>query len=388
VLDDIAALALGRDIDALVIAGDVFDHQNPSAAMYRLLFDFFERLASSNITVVMIAGNHDSIGRLEAPRRLLRLANVHAIGALRRNDAAIDLPHHLIPVRRAGETRGHILAIPYLRPADLPGFLAFDAAGEATLEAGVRRLYGEALAAAREAAGELPLVATGHLHVRGASLSESLSERRILIGGEHAIAADSFGELADYIALGHLHRAQSLGGKGRKAVQRLRYAGSPLPLSATERDYAHGVSLVDLDKRQLTIEHVSLPRRVPFLRLPAEGRLQLDEVEAALAGLGLDRDRPQPDWPFVQVHVEVSEPQPGLRGRLDDICAGFPVRPVSPDIAWPQAAGRAAGAAPTQRLSELSPEELFARAFEAEHGGAPDAGHLACFRKLIEEAAG
>ena len=187
-------------------------------------------------------------------------------------NARPDLHHHLIEVRRNNKSVGYILAIPYLRPADLPiDVLTKEDGGSSPLVRGIRQLYRGAIKEARARIGDLPLVVTGHLHVKGASVSESLSERRIVIGGEHAIPPDIFGAGADYVALGHLHRAQSFAGQGQKTKKAntnqkgiVRYAGSPLPLSAVERSYQHGVSLVDLTRSAISVEYIKLTRPVPF----------------------------------------------------------------------------------------------------------------------------
>ena len=411
VLDDILELAVQHKVDGLIIAGDVFDHQNPSSAMYKMLFGFFDRLSrrAPDLVSIVIAGNHDSAARLEAPDSLLRRANVVVVGALHQDSRGIDLAHHLVALGSKERPIGHVLAIPYLRPADLPVPEAgkeevgpganHDGLGEGSLVNGVRQLYGRAIGAARTRIGELPLVVTGHLHVKGADLSQSLSERRLIIGGEHAIPANCFateeGRGADYVALGHLHRAQSLDVTGQEAGQgqdrrqgRVRYAGSPLPLSAVERGYDHGVSLVELDETgRVSVEHVPLPRPAPFLRLPETGRLPLEEVEAALTALALDPQLPQEQRPFVQIALQISGPQPGFRTRLDEICMKFPIREVAPDIAWPgQAkADENSDEAPEKRLSELSPQELFVRAYEERHGVAPEKRYMEGFLRLMEE---
>ena len=183
--------------------------------MYKMLYEFFDDLAikAPDLLTVMIAGNHDSAGRLEAPGPLLKRANVVAIGSLHLVDGCAGPSSPFDPCARGGKISGYILAIPYLRPADLPSFAAPQKAdAPSPLIQGIKQLYRETIKACRKQIGDLPLVVTGHLHVKGASLSESLSERRIVIGGEHAVPADIFGrQEADYVALGHLHRAQSLG---------------------------------------------------------------------------------------------------------------------------------------------------------------------------------
>ena len=404
VLDEIAELVIAHKVDALIVAGDIFDHQNPSSAMYKMLYGFFDELAykAPDLISVIIAGNHDSAGRLEAPGALLKRANVVAIGSLHQENGVPDLDHHLIDVRRNGELIGAVLAIPYLRPADLPiKALNGEQSGPSPLAQGISKLYQGAIKRARARIGDLPLVVTGHLHVKGASLSESLSERRIVIGGEHAIPPELFGLDADYVALGHLHRAQQFSSIQRTEKTRLtqekgedkncakgivRYSGSPLPLSAVERSYQHGVSIVELSKVSTKVKHVKLTRPVAFLRVPEKGRLKIEEVAQALDALQLDEGAPQEQWPFVQIALQIEGPQPGFRGELDDIFSNHALRDVAPDIAWPDRKSQTeTKPAPIRRLGELRPEDLFKEAFLDQYGVEPDDEHLACFRQLVDE---
>ena len=371
--------------------------------MYKILYEFFDELAikAPDLITVMIAGNHDSAGRLEAPGPLLKRANVVAVGSLHLVDGLPDLDRHLVAIKRAGKAIGYVLAIPYLRPADLPDFVtSLETSAPSPLVQGIKQLYQNAIKSCREQIGDLPLVVTGHLHVRGASLSESLSERRIVIGGEHAVPSDIFGQQADYVALGHLHRAQSLGKstkkkapskkdqktKTKKPVHSLvRYAGSPMPLSVVERDYEHGVSLVKLTKKGITCKHLKLPRPVPFLRVPEKGRLKIEDVREALEGLALDPEAPLEQRPFVQIALQIEGPQPGIRTKLDEICPDFAIRDVAPDIAWPGQSSERKSLVPVKRLGELHPEDLFKEAFVACYGSEPEDEHIACFHQLLNE---
>ncbi len=405
VLDEIASKVLANKVDALVIAGDIFDHQNPSSAMYKMLYEFFDELAvkAPDLVTVMIAGNHDSAGRLEAPGPLLKRANVVAIGSLHLVDGTPDLHRHLIPVQGKDGIVGYILAIPYLRPADLPSFAAPKKTNAPSpLVQGIKQLYRQTIKACRKQIGDLPLVVTGHLHVKGASLSESLSERAIVIGGEHAVPADIFGREADYVALGHLHRAQSLGapstasppkkskgGKAAKAKKQaqglVRYAGSPMPLSVVERSYEHGVSLVSVTNQKTSCKHLKLSRPVAFLRVPLKGRLKVEEVRDALEEMNFDPQAPLEQRPFVQIALQIEGPQPGIRAKLDEICLDFAIRDVAPDIAWPGQKRERKSLEAVKRLGELHPDDLFKEAFVECYGSEPQEEHIACFHQLLNE---
>lgn len=372
-LAQLVAIAKQRAVDAVVVAGDVFDSLNPSADAQRLLYDTLRdlRAACPHARIALVAGNHDPAARLEAPRALFEMADVVSIGAFARRDGAFDARAHLSPIRDAsGRVGAYLLALPYPRAVDLP----------VTIEGAVgavREAYREAVDCARREIGAAPLIVTGHLHVAGAVESEG-SERRILVGGEHAVPPDVFSPEIAYVALGHLHRPQSV---GRETI---RYSGSLIPMSKTEIDYAHGVSIVEVDDcGAVAIEHAPFSRAVAHLRAPATGVLCLAELESALAALDLENEAPIEAWPFVHLAIRVDGPAVGLKAELDAICEKFPLRVVSTSVERPQA--QAVMASPL-RLAERQPGELFREAFEQAHGVAPTADHCDCFERLLQEA--
>jgi exonuclease SbcD len=214
-LDRLHDVILTEDVDALLVAGDVFDGINPSSEAQRLLYGAIARMVRSrpHLHIILTAGNHDPAQRLEAPEAVLNELGVHVIGALRRGSDGVDLDRHFIPLRdRNRAIRAHVLAVPFLRQADLPGLhLGAEDGDEPAITAAVRALHCEMTEAAVARADGLPLLAMGHLTCSGGLPSEG-AERRIHIGGEHAVPPDVFPAELAYVALGHLHRPQSLNG--------------------------------------------------------------------------------------------------------------------------------------------------------------------------------
>lgn len=375
-LAQLVTLARMRDVDAIIVAGDVFDSLNPSADAQRLLYDTLRdlRAACPRATIALIAGNHDPALRLEAPRALYDLAGVIAVGAVARRDGAMDLNAHLSPIKNAaGEIGAHLLTIPYPRAADLP--IAGPDIEGSPIVWGVRALYREAIELARARIGATPLIVTGHLHVAGALESEG-AERRIIVGGEHAAPPDLFPADVAYVALGHLHRPQSIG--------KIRYPGSLVPMSKTEVNYSHGASVIEIDVQGCaSVEHVAFERAVAHVRLPAVGALTTSEVEPALAALNLDPLAPIETRPFIHLDVKVDGPAVGLKAEIDALVEKFPVRLVSLTIERSRAHDAAAPA--PLRLAERKPVDLFAQAFLQTHGASPSSAHLRCFDQLAEE---
>ncbi|MFM8859603.1 MAG: exonuclease SbcCD subunit D, partial [Methylocystis sp.] len=331
-----------------------------------------------NAAIVLIAGNHDPASRLEAPRALFDFIRVVSVGVISREQDQFNLRHHLIPLYdESGELCASILALPYPRAADLP--LGSSATHGSPLVEAVRVLYRDAIDAARRNIGAHPLILTGHLHIAGGLESEG-AERRILIGGEHAAPSDIFPDDVAYVALGHLHRPQSV---GRATI---RYAGSLIPMSKTEINYQHGVSLVEIDTTGAShIVHVPFVRRIDHLKLPISGALTVSQLEAELSHLCKDIQVSAVELaPFLHLTLLIDGPATGVKAEVDAICDKFPVRLVSLNFER-RAPAPMAPPAP-QRLADCAPEALFRRAFVKTHGVEPSAEHLKCFDSLAQEA--
>ena len=361
--------------DALVIAGDVFDSANPPASAQRAFYAFLveARRRRPDLDTVVIAGNHDSPGRLEAPAPLLEALGVRVVGALPKTGNGLDLDQLLIPLHARGEVAAWCAAVPYLRPADL------GAAGDDDdpLVAGVARVYAEAVEAASARAGGLPVLATGHCYMTGGRISE-LSERRILGGNQHALPASVFPDAVAYAALGHLHLAQAVGGR-----ETVRYSGSPIPLALDEARYRHQVVVVELDDTGVRLAPQAAPRTVEILRVPERGALPPDDLVEAVASLDL-ADLPSEQWPFLDLAVRLDGPRPDLRRRLDEALDGRPAR-LARLMAERSGDGAAlADALPEAALETLDPDEVFRRRWAQAHDGEPPQDLADAFRELVQ----
>ncbi|WP_031328333.1 exonuclease SbcCD subunit D [Rhodobacter capsulatus] len=377
-LADLGRILLAEQVDALLVAGDVFDGLNPSGEAQRLLYAALAGYVRANprLQIVLTSGNHDPAQRLEAPEAVLRELGVHVLGTLSRGPGGVDLDRHLIPLRdRAGQIRAQVLALPFLRQADLPGLrLGAEEGTEGAVTAALRALLAETVARAAAIAGTLPLIAMAHLTCAG-GLESAGAERRILIGGDHAVPPDVFPPALAHVALGHLHRPQSLDGG------RVRYSGAPFPLSASEIGYDHGVTLLDLAGGAAP-RHIPLPRPVPMLRLPAQGTAPLPEILAALDRLALP-DCPRAEGPFLYLALRADRPVTEITAALDAALEALPLRLAGLTITRPETARPAA--APPQDLTRTTPEALFAAAFRDLHGTEPETRHLSAFRDALSE---
>ncbi len=410
-------LIVAERIDALVITGDVFDSGNPPASAQAAWFGFLAEAHRRRpaMTIVAIAGNHDSPSRMVAPAPLYAGIRAHVVGALPRTSSAaggkLALERLLVPLTGAdGEVAAWAVAVPFLRPFDLEG-----EPGEA-----VRDVYRQALAAARAVRrpGQA-LVALGHLHLTrgqgpsaaragvpcrdrtGSSVPDRSiedtgldsgqlcevspgSERRLGAAGGLEAVDGQLGELfADvaYVALGHLHKAQKVGG------DHVRYAGSPIPLAMAEADYRHQIAIVELDGERMSgIRTVPVPRTVELYRIPRRAAAPLAEVLVELAGLEPARPGEDADArPFLEVRVRLAGPTPHLRAQVEAATAGK--RPRLVKITSEAAGdGRAlAEAMPAELLADLDPREVLRRRWHRAHDGELPAELLAAFERLLAE---
>lgn len=261
VLDQFVALVRDVRPDAVLIAGDVYDRAVPPPEAVALLDDVLARIVvEAGVPVVMIAGNHDSAQRLDFGARLLSARGLHVAGRTGPEPACVTLHD------AHGEVR--IYALPYAEPAVVRDALGVDLSShEAALGAQLDAIRASHPAGVRA-------VAVGHAFVVGGAVSES--ERPLSVGGSGAVAAELFHGF-DFVALGHLHRPQTIGG-------RVHYSGSLLKYSLSEADHLKTVSLIDMDEKgAVRIEQIALrPQR--DLRILTGELAQLVEAGAADPG--------------------------------------------------------------------------------------------------------
>lgn len=366
--------------DALLISGDVFDVAHPSATSTAQWYRFLARAraCAPRLDIVAIAGNHDSGPRLDAPGPILRELGVRIVGRLpRESDGALRLDDLVLPLRDAeGKVAAWCLAIPYLRPADLP---SVPDGGDPLID-GVAAIYTQATQAAlaRRQPGQA-LIALGHLYMQGGQLSE-LSERKILGGNLHALPDHIFPPELGYVALGHLHRAQAVGRSPHH-----RYAGSPIPLALDEADYPHQVRLVELEGEVVVRqEALRVPRHTPILRVPAQGAAPLAELGPLLRALPPAQTTPKP-WPLLEVHVRLDGPQPGLRAELDGHLDGRAARLARIAVERAGAGGSLAEGQPGRALADLSVEQVLIEKWRRDHDQPPPDAVLRCLHELLDE---
>ena len=235
-----------QKVDVLIVAGDIFDTMTPSNRAQALYFEFLGRVSKSCCQhVVIVAGNHDSPTFLDAPSQVLKFLNVHVIGT-----ACDDLNNEVL-VLDDGNGLPHciIAAVPYLRDRDVRSSSAGESADskDANVIKGIRAHYDEVASIAKSKQSELievhqqyiPIIATGHLFAAGGTTTDDDGVRELYVGSLGKISAEMFDDSFDYVALGHLHVPQRVGGR-----EHIRYSGSPIAMGFGEAKQQKQVLLV------------------------------------------------------------------------------------------------------------------------------------------------
>lgn len=360
--------------DVLVITGDVFDSGTPPASAERMWFELLAnaRRARPAMDIIAIAGNHDSPARLGAAASVLRELGVHVIGNLPRNGTAIDMDRVLIPVANGA---GLVAAVPFLRPIDFPAPVGGDDP--------LATIYGDVMTAARERRqADQALIVLGHLYVTGADPSH-LSERRVSIGGQESASLRLFPDDIDYVALGHMHRAQRVG------RENIRYAGAPIALSLDEAGYRHQVVVVDFAGGRVTeMRSVDVPQVIEIVRIPARGATSLAEAVAAIDALPARLAGDDLARPYLEVCIELDRPEPRLRTMIETALDGKRARLVQLHVERTGSGAALGDRVIAKRLAELDPRDVFGQLWAREHAEPPSAAVTGAFDRLLSEVSG
>lgn len=276
--------------DALLVAGDVFDNGNPSAAAHQLFYSFLDDITHDNpqLQVIITAGNHDSANRLEAPADLLRRHKIEVRGRVHRqwvsddepNDGtvaeghwAFDTDDLIIPITsRDGREQAVVLAVPFLRS---------DVSLKGSYSKGVTALLHQLTDDARQTYPDHPIIMMAHMYAAGAEIREGSSEK-ILIGGQDQVALGTWDGHPDYLTCGHIHKRQHIWN-----TDWARYSGSVLPMSFAERDYHHGVDLITLSQGvKPEVAFLEYTPQHPLMTIPdGQDALELKEMKKAIKQL-------------------------------------------------------------------------------------------------------
>lgn len=250
-----------QKVDVLIVAGDIFDTMTPSNRAQALYYEFLGTVSKSCCQhIVIVAGNHDSPTFLDAPSQLLKFLNVHVIGT-----ACEDVSDEVLILHDNSNLPSCIIAaVPYLRDRDVRSSRAGESmdSKDASVINGICAHY-DAVADVAKAhqqdiinrlARHIPIIATGHLFAAGGSTTADDGVRELYVGNLGKISAEMFSPYFDYVALGHLHVPQRVGGH-----EHIRYSGSPLAMGFGEARQQKQVLLVQFGAAADDVVAISNP---------------------------------------------------------------------------------------------------------------------------------
>jgi exonuclease SbcD len=356
VLEEVVAIAIDRGVDAVLVAGDVYEHRAPSPDADAVVFDAFLRLHHAGIRVVVIPGNHDSALRLDALGKLLRPIGVEVASRVLPpgRGGILEVPS------RDGSEIAEVACVPFVPERRFGDATALFEATEAWF-ASYAQGMGELLAAM--AAGFTPgraSIVLAHLFTDGALVTPGGGEREITIGMAYAVPPSRLPGQVSYLALGHVHLPQAVKGSPAPA----RFAGSLLQLDFGEAGQKKSVSVVDVVAgKPAKVEDVPVSSGRPLrdVRGPLDAVLE----QGAAAGDA-----------FLRIFVEADGPIPGIADRIrDELPNALDVHLVyDRQDATP-------GAEP---VSSLHPRDQFVAYYRSQHSAEPAPELLEAFDEVLD----
>lgn len=259
-------IILEEEPDVLIVSGDIFHSATPTVVSQRLYYHTLVELSRlhDDLQIIVVAGNHDSPSRLEAPRELWEAFNVTVIGGLdfykefNESELSYDASKIQIPVKRHDEIVGWVLAVPFINAGNYPPLKEND-----TYSNRVLSFYfnlNNNLKQSVQFNENHSVVATGHFMMSGVN-SNSYNK---MIGGLESVAKEDILSLneIDYWALGHVHHPQFVG-------ENMRYSGSPFALTFNEI-YPHSVTVVGIDNHNVDIKIREIEPLIPVVDFPSK----------------------------------------------------------------------------------------------------------------------
>lgn len=310
-----------KQVDLLLIAGDIFDVGYPSNAALQQYYRFLTRCKESTCQKVIITGgNHDYVSTLNAPQSLLQALNISVIGGVPEL-----IEQEIVEVKdKNGNLEAYVCAVPFLKDRDIRKGVSGESHEErvkATSQGIAKHYQDLAEYVEKLNTNKLPVIATGHLYMAGASSSDS--ERDIQMGNQAVFRWEAFPQNFDYVALGHIHRPQRISNQ-----EQIRYSGSPIPLSFSEKNDQKEVLIADFKANQLcSVESV----KVPLFRRLLGFSGTLDEVAEQLRQHQSEGE--YTDW--AEIRIEEENYDPNLIQKYKELLeSDFDLEIVKPSISF------------------------------------------------------
>ncbi len=368
-IDEICSIVKENGVNLILIAGDVFDTYNPPAEAEELFYEAVERLAGNGQRrVVVIAGNHDSPDRLHAANPIAQKHGIYLYGypgEVITGDTIVRGGPGWAEIAVPGcREDAMVVVLPYPSEQRLNEVLAGsleDKEMQAAYSERVRLAFSEGAAHFRDDTVNL---AVSHLFVLGGRSSDS--EREIQLGGAYVVEPAALPAKAHYVALGHLHRPQAVGGSPVPC----RYSGSPLCYSFSEADRQKEVVIIDaVPGKKAEVSTVSLTRGKPLRSL------RFSSYSEAYSWCEAEENH------HMWADMELETAEPLTASQVADLRKLHPgvisIRVLLPGVNDEESGN-------LRRLSGLSAEEKFRRFAARETGSVPEQELVDMFLELLE----
>ncbi len=388
-----------QNIDVLLVAGDIFDTSTPSNKAQELYYRFLCRVANSCCRhIVVIAGNHDSPSFLNAPRELLRVLNVHVVGAMtdRPEDEVIvidDFKTGDAGLQDKGACSAIICAVPYLRDKDIRLVEAGETIEnkQAKLLDGIRKHYERVCTIAEQKRAEMmqqqlqspyqksaiPIIAMGHLFTAGGKTFDGDGVRELYVGSLAHVDENIFPPSIDYLALGHLHVPQCVGQSGR-----IRYSGSPVPMGFGEANQEKSVVIAELSGQQPDNSHLQLHlflQKIPCFQPLVGISGSMEEIQNRIDALRKDKSNA-----WIEIEYTGSEVIGNLRERIESLIDGtsMEIRRIRNKRVMERVIGRMAD---DETLDDLNVNDVFERCLDSVEVPPEDRPSMAqCYQEIVQ----
>lgn len=358
-----------NDVDVLLMSGDLFDQANPTQLDMKQYYAFLEKMIPLNCHIVLTGGNHDSPAVLNAPKDLLQLLKIDVVGG------APESVEELFVEYKKEDQSVVIAAVPFLRDRDIrksaPGETYNDKIEQ--IRDGLKTYFENVNAHYTENYEGKPFVIMGHLYAQGATVSES--ERDIQIGNQAGVDSSIFGDKANYVALGHIHKPQEVGHPN------IRYSGSPIPMSFSEKSDQKEIVLLEFEAGTMTQTRYDIPMSRKLVLFEDT----LDLVRQKIAAYTTD----SPLTDLAEIIVREKEFSLSAMEGLEELrtVTNVPgLKIVKSKVEFEnQQKGLSTLLATGTLLSEMKPEELFKKRLELEPNLDNEDELLNAFREIMEQ---
>lgn len=241
-----------QNISYLLVAGDIFDSNNPPHDAIKMYYSFLARLSAINCKAIIIAGNHDSPSFIDVPKDLLTNFNVSVFGLF---PGIENVKEIFVPLLdNTGKEVAVVAAIPFLQDRFVRQVGEGEGAKEIDekIKQGMKKLFSQIGDSLKEAYPSIPKIGMAHLHAQGEEISEA--ERDIQIGKQDGVPSNDLDQF-DYLALGHIHI-------GRAVIKgKIQYASSPISLGFTENVYNHKLVMLEIENNEIKETEIKVPKQ-------------------------------------------------------------------------------------------------------------------------------